>query len=87
LWQTRINIQSNLVVEKGVLFFVTGDTELMAFNLYTGELLGSVTFSPGVDEVAGYNTSILVSASGSQVAVYFSSSYQLFVFHFAAGYG
>ncbi len=83
LWQTSINTQSNLVVEKGVLFFVTGDTELMAFNLHTGEFLGSVTFSPGVDEVAGYNTSILVSASGNQVAVYFSSSYQLFVFHFA----
>ncbi len=82
LWQTRINIQSNLVVEEGKLFFVTGDTELMAYNLYTGEFLVSVTFSPGVDEVAGYNTSILVSANGNQVAVYFSSSYQLFVFHF-----
>ncbi|MCP5098542.1 MAG: PQQ-binding-like beta-propeller repeat protein [Chloroflexi bacterium] len=82
LWQTDLNIQSNLVVEKGVLFFVTGDTELMAFDLYKGVFLGSATFSPGVDQIAGLNTRILVSASGNQVVVYFSSSYQLFVFHF-----
>ncbi len=82
LWQIRVNIQSNIAIEEDALFFVTGDTELMALNLQTGEFLGSVTFNSGVEEVAGHNMRIFVSTCGNQVVVCVSSSYQLFTFEF-----
>lgn len=95
LWQTAPlssltdaeRVVSNVAVADGVVYYLTQDSQLRALNMYTGELLGTVAFTPslfalGTDEI---NHRFDVAADGDLVAVYFGSSYQIFTFRFTAG--
>lgn len=92
LWQTAPldslidaeRVVSNVAVADGVVYYLTQDSQLRALNMYTGELLGMVEFTPsiftlGTDEI---NYRFDVAADGDLVAVYFGGSYQIFTFRF-----
>lgn len=84
LWQANMRIASNLVVSEGTLFFVTSDVELLAIDLQTGEISGSITFFSDLGNPLNEYLDILVSANKDQALVYFANSNQLFNFYYSS---
>lgn len=92
IWQTAPldslihaeRVVSNVAVADGVVYYLTQDSQLRALNMYTGELLGTVEFTPSLFalETDIVNDRFDVAADGDLVAVYFGSSYQIFTFRF-----
>ena len=92
LWQTApLNsltdaerVVSNVAVADGIVYYLTQDSQLRALNMYTGELLGVVKFTPSLFALDTdiVNDRFDVAADGDLVAVYFGSSYQIFTFRF-----
>lgn len=92
LWQTAPldslihaeRVVSNVAVADGVVYYLTQDSQLRALNMYTGELLGTVAFTPSLFalETDIVNHRFDVAADGDLVAVYFGDSYQIFAFRF-----
>lgn len=92
VWQTapldslihEERVISNVAVADGIVYYLTQDSELRALDMYTGELLSTVGFTPslftlGTDEI---NYRFDVAADGDLIAVYFGDSYQIFTFRF-----
>ncbi|MCP4419516.1 MAG: PQQ-binding-like beta-propeller repeat protein [Chloroflexi bacterium] len=92
IWQTAPldslthseRVVSNVAVADGVVYYLTQDSQLRALNMYTGELLGMVEFTPSLftlgTDIVNYRFD--VAASDDLVAVYFGGSYQIFTFRF-----
>ena len=82
LWETDQNVISNVAVANNRAYFLTGLAELVAMDVWTGSVVGRVTFAPVnivADEYGFY-----VAASENNVFVYFGDSQQLFAFRFSA---
>lgn len=73
------NLVSNVTANEDFAFFLTDNPSLIAVDLYTGEKIAEVVFAPGLGEDLT-NTSFFVAADEDEVAVYFGSSDQVFVF-------
>ncbi|MBK7893669.1 MAG: PQQ-binding-like beta-propeller repeat protein [Anaerolineaceae bacterium] len=73
------NLVSNVTTNEYFAFFLTDNPSLIAVDLYTGEKIAEVTFTPGLGENLT-NTSFFVAADEDKVAVYFGSSDQVFIF-------
>lgn len=83
LWEQDMYITSNRpAIIDNTLFLMTEDTELVSIDLMTGQITIQATFSPGVQDVSGRNTNVIIAADDEQILVYFASSHQLFDFHF-----
>lgn len=80
LWQTEIQTKSNLAVTSEQIFLVATNTELVSFDLITGQISHYVTFTPGIQEMSGQRTDAVVAADDDLILAYFSSSHQLFTF-------
>lgn len=78
-WKYTQNIVSNVAANDDFAFFLTDNPSLIAVDLYTGEKIAEVTFTPGMGENLT-NTSFFVAADEDRVAVYFGSSDQIFIF-------
>ncbi|MEZ4594291.1 MAG: PQQ-binding-like beta-propeller repeat protein [Chloroflexota bacterium] len=84
-WENPANIVGNVAEHNGYIFYITLNAELLAINAETGEVVGSVQFSPGLNELDGsdrVNREFCIAASDNIVAVYFGSGQQLFSFRF-----
>jgi len=70
---------SNVFEQDGVFYFVTDQGQLLALHKESGNIIGSVQFTPNnlfVDPLA-----ITVLAEGDTIVVYFKDSRQIFTFH------
>jgi hypothetical protein len=84
IWEyTDEPVISNIAVGGEITYVLTESNRLIALNTYTGEILGKLAFAPGFSHDFDFiNTSIVVSADGNVVAVYFEDSKQLSVLRF-----
>lgn len=79
LWQRMEPVLGNTAVSGTALFTlidVQGGVQLLALDLHSGELLGTVMFSENADLS---RTDYFVAADGKVTAVYFGDSRELFV--------
>ncbi len=83
LWMVP-NVISTIGVDKNVVFILTSDLKLNAFDKMTGDLLGVVQFQlNGIKDVNSTDSyQIYVTASDDIVVIYFGDSHQLFAFQF-----
>jgi hypothetical protein len=83
IWQFDESVVSNVAVGGTTTFVVTENAELKALDTLTGNLIGSLQFTPAFAEDYDFvNNSIIVAADDNIVAVYFRDSRQLSVFQF-----
>ncbi|WP_420628305.1 PQQ-binding-like beta-propeller repeat protein [Candidatus Leptofilum sp.] len=81
LWQTNQNVISNVAIADSTAFFLTDSAELVAYNIESGQQIGSVQFS-GETVLLEADRGYFVAAGGENVFVYFGDGRQLFAFHF-----
>jgi hypothetical protein len=83
VWQYDQIIASNITVGGTITYFVTDTAKLIALGTQTGEVLGSVNFSPAfADDFDFSNNSIYVAAYNNFVTVYFEDTQQLSIIKF-----
>lgn len=85
LWQTEKNIKSNLVVEDGVVFFLTGESTLKAVDLFSGQSISEIQFSPSLTSLSDFdyvNSHPYIAVHNGKLAIYFDTGRQLFTFQF-----
>ena len=75
------NIISNVVVADSTTFFLTDSAELVAYDIESGQQIGSVQFS-GETILPESNRGYFVAAGGENVFVYFGDGRQLFALRF-----
>ena len=81
VWHSEFNVISNVVVANDVAFYFTDSAELIAVDVYSGEKVGSVTFSiPNVE--IGEDRGYFVAVNDKTIFVYFGDSRQLFALDF-----
>ena len=86
VWRYNQSVVSNIAIGGPVTYFVTQDAELVAVDTMTGDVLGSLSFTPAFPEDFDFwNNHIIVAANGDTVAVYFRDKRQLSLFHFENG--
>jgi hypothetical protein len=86
VWRYEQLVVSNIAVGGSVTYFVTKNAELIAVDTMTGDVLGSLSFTPAFPEDFDFwNNHIIVAANGDTVAVYFRDKRQLSLFHFENG--
>jgi hypothetical protein len=84
VWRYEQPVVSNIAVGGPVTYFVTRDAQLIAVDTQTGNVLGSLNFTPGFPEDIHFeNDHIIVAADGDLVAVYFRDRRQLSIFRFS----
>lgn len=94
LWIIDEPVVSNIAVDDSTAYFVTMNTELVAVNVPTGEILGRLSFTPEFDPNfdaydPNYHSSFdflneapTVAAGNDYIVVYFEDKRQLSVFRF-----
>ncbi len=94
LWNIYEPAVSNIAVDNSTAYFVTMNTELVAADIQTGEILGRLPFTPEFDPNFDYydlshhssfdflNEAPTVAAGNGYVVVYFQDKKQLSVFRF-----
>jgi outer membrane protein assembly factor BamB len=94
LWAIDEPVVSNIAVDDSTAYFVTMNTELIAVNIPTGEILGRLSFTPEFDPGFDYydpnyrssfdflNEAPTVAADNNYIVVYFEDKKQLSVFRF-----
>ena len=85
LWSSPRNIVSNVTAANNVAYYLTEDSHLIAVDILTGEMVGSVEFSPKItalEPIDQVNEDFSVAAYDEIVVVYFGSGSQLFAFRF-----
>ncbi len=97
LWELYKPVVSNIAIDNLTAFVVTMESQLLAVNINTGEILGSLQFSPAFDPNFDFfnpnyektfdylNEAPTVAAGNNYVAIYFEDKKQLSVFHFTGG--
>ncbi len=82
IWQTDNDVISNVAIDKSTAFYLTTSAELVAMDLDTGQITGSVQFM--VPEIQfGSDRGYFVAAADGTVFAYFGDSRQLFSFRFS----
>lgn len=90
LWQTDKYIKSDISITKGVVFFVTKSSDLLALDLQTGVELGYVSFTPSLMSIPDHdfvNAHPRVTSDEDIVVVYFDIGRQIFTFNFVPRVG
>jgi outer membrane protein assembly factor BamB len=94
LWTINEPVVSNIAVDGSTAYFVTMNTELVAVNIQTGEILGRLYFTPEFDPNINYfdpnyqssfdslNEAPTIAAGNGYIVVYFEDKKQLSVFRF-----
>ena len=81
VWQSDVDVVSNVALDGSTLFFLTPSAELVALDMYTGQVVGSVQFmAPEIQ--LGEDSGFFVAAADDTVFTYLGDSRQLFSFHF-----
>lgn len=84
LWRTEKNVSTNVAASGEYVYYLTSDVQLQMINAVTGELVGSVDFSPNnLEGVATNLYDFYVVGDGNLIIVYFGDSRQLFAFRFS----
>ena len=86
IWKSAENVASNVSTDDENLFYLTEDSQLIAQNIKSGEVVGELSFSPSLQDMERIdfvNSEFSVVASDGYVLVYFGSGRQLFAFRFS----
>lgn len=84
VWKFEQNIVSNIALDNSNAYFVTENSQLVAVNSQTGEVLGVADFTPKFDKDFDFvNTSIFIAAYNKVVAVYFENTRQITIMQFS----
>jgi hypothetical protein len=84
VWRYDQPVVSNIAVGGPVTYFVTRNTQLVAVDTRTGNVLGVLSFTPAFPESMHFgNDHIITAADGDLVVVYFRDRRQLSIFRFA----
>ncbi len=82
LWETENYVISNIVANESLVFFLTQSAELVALDIDSGKMIGSVKFS-GQEIKQEDGLAFFVAANREQVFVYLGDSRQLIAFSIA----
>lgn len=83
LWESDDVVYSNVIADRGIVYFLTEQAELKAVDAQTGQIIASVQFVPdAAQEHLTQSYLYSVAASNGIVVVYLGDSRQLFAFRF-----
>jgi outer membrane protein assembly factor BamB len=83
LWKTeRGSILSNATVSNDIVYYLSVDGQLDAADINTGQILGTIDFTPEIIIPNGVYRYHSVAADNGHVVVYLGDSQQLFAFNF-----
>jgi outer membrane protein assembly factor BamB len=84
IWQANL-VASNISSSENVVYYLTTQAQLKAVDIRTGEMIGTIDFTPSLYELSPLDLSnrpFNVAAYDKTVVVYFGDSRQLFTFRF-----